>query len=236
MLAGASIVLWLLKWATPTGFIRNLVEWRIKSGAIGAARVETARRCRRLFNDVYSLILLAMATLTFCLSTSRSSSSELALVLVMWRIAEIALSQLSVLLQTDTNVSKERRPRSGDARRWLLVALFQYSEVVIWFAFLYMTSTAAFSNTNESVPITSRVGALYFSLVTMVTLGYGDIHPITTTGAALVLVQLPVALLLTVMTFARFVGALSPVVAPAQTADHLKGGTELAGGSANAEH
>ncbi|WP_411275053.1 potassium channel family protein [Daejeonella sp.] len=68
--------------------------------------------------------------------------------------------------------------------RSLILLFFNFLEVIGSYAVIY----AAGDYLNESVG--NITDALYFSLITGATVGYGDIHPITSDGKVLVMTQL----------------------------------------------
>lgn len=122
-----------------------------------------------------------------------------------YRLFEISINQLSVLFQTDKESGFEPIDAS-DPRRLLAVALSNYAETIVWYALLYRQLTTDFGC--NVVSPASPVGALYFSLVTTTTVGYGDITPKTEFAAGLVSSHLVFGILLSLLVLARFVGAL----------------------------
>lgn len=73
------------------------------------------------------------------------------------------------------------RPRSY--KRSMLLLFFNYLEVIIAFGVFYSLGQ------NTNVPFAHWSDALYFSLMTSNTIGYGDYYPITTFGKFLASVQ-----------------------------------------------
>jgi hypothetical protein len=69
--------------------------------------------------------------------------------------------------------------------RWLLTSLINVFMVVAAFAILFLEYGIQFQPR-----IVDTMTALYFSVVTFTTLGYGDIHPLCATGKGLVIVEL----------------------------------------------
>ncbi|WP_295333140.1 potassium channel family protein [Flavobacterium sp.] len=73
------------------------------------------------------------------------------------------------------------RPRSY--KRSMLLLFFNYLEVIVAFGVFYSLGQ------NTNVPFAHWSDALYFSLMTSNTIGYGDYYPITTFGKFLASVQ-----------------------------------------------
>jgi len=73
------------------------------------------------------------------------------------------------------------RPRSY--KRSMLLLFFNYLEVIIAFGVFYSLGQ------NTNIPFVHWSDALYFSLMTSNTIGYGDYYPITTFGKFLASVQ-----------------------------------------------
>jgi len=73
------------------------------------------------------------------------------------------------------------RPRSY--KRSMLLLFFNYLEVIIAFGVFYSLGQ------NTNIPFAHWSDALYFSLMTSNTIGYGDYYPITTFGKFLASVQ-----------------------------------------------
>lgn len=86
--------------------------------------------------------------------------------------------------------------------RILILLLINYCELIVGFALLYLVSgSVGFS---ESQLITSRLQALYFSVVTITTLGYGDIIPIYPIGRWLSLSETLMGFVLIVLVIGTF--------------------------------
>jgi hypothetical protein len=72
---------------------------------------------------------------------------------------------------------------------------------------VYSYSRALFGGDYVAALSTAR-GALYYSVVTMATLGYGDIFPTDDRARVFVTVHLGVAVFITLLVLARFVSYL----------------------------
>jgi hypothetical protein len=84
-------------------------------------------------------------------------------------------------------------------RRSLVIAVINLYECVVGYAILYLFSGGVVENTPGGAPLTSRFTALYYSFVTMLTVGYGDYVP-KEPGAKLVVI----AQLATILVFLIF--------------------------------
>jgi len=94
-------------------------------------------------------------------------------------------------------------------RRILVLLLINYAEIVLWFAIFYRLSKHCFCAPN--VGLDTVWGSLYFSIVTMTTLGYGDIKPANTYGALLCGLQVILGVFWAVVVVARFITVLPKV-------------------------
>ena len=123
------------------------------------------------------------------------------------RLLEVVVYQVKVVL-----FDPYRQPRSTPDyavrgyRRLVLLALHNYFEAVVWFAGAYATFRHLFGD--KAAVLSTPIGAVYYSMVTMTTLGYGEITPANDSGRALVVVHLFVAVLITLIILARFLAFL----------------------------
>ncbi|MDF3076834.1 MAG: potassium channel protein [Sphingobacteriaceae bacterium] len=83
-------------------------------------------------------------------------------------------------------------------KRSLLLLFFNFVEVVLSFAVIY--STGMYLNK----PPNDYIDALYFSMMTEATVGYGDIHPVNSTGKLLVMGQALTSIAFLVLFFNFF--------------------------------
>ena len=90
-------------------------------------------------------------------------------------------------------------------KRILLLGLHNYFEVIIWFAAAYCYWQEWFKGSEK---LSTLMGSIYFSVLTMTTLGYGEIYPSVDQGRALVTIQLLIGIFITLVILARFISYL----------------------------
>jgi hypothetical protein len=206
-----SRVLRFLQRITISGCHRQRVERRLAE--LSDEEKRKGRVQRRNWSDCYNLCWLMGVSIGLMVVCVVLPAWPAVFQQVFWvvfaacayRLFEISIMQLSVLFQTDKE-SGFSPTDASDPRRLLAVALFNYAETIVWYALLYRQLAMDF-RCNDVSPA-SLAGALYFSLVTTTTVGYGDITPNTEFAASLVASHLVIGILLSLLVLARFVGAL----------------------------
>lgn len=123
------------------------------------------------------------------------------------RIFEIAIYQINVLLFDQYRVEKkgEKYALRG-YRRIIILLLHNYVEILFWFALFYRNLDFLFDS--KHISLNSVSGSLYFSLVTMSTLGYGDIIPTDTAGLIFCFAQISIGIFMALLIITRFVSLL----------------------------
>ena len=82
--------------------------------------------------------------------------------------------------------------------RTIILLMLNYFEIIIGFSiFYYLTKSIVYSDTLKI--ITSPIQSLYFSAITITTLGYGDMTPISSIGRILVILELGLGFILTII-------------------------------------
>ena len=190
-------VLWLARWLTIGGTWRNIVLQRKRS-----VDGDSAYARSRIVSDVVHFAGLTLAVLVF-----RGTSTGTANWFLLYRPFAIVVDQACVLFNVDS-VVYHRDTLHIDYRRWLAIGILNWCEVVVWFATIYLVAQDAFHQERVAT-FTPHVRAGYLSLVTMTTVGYGDLHPISDRGALLVCLQLGIGVFLTLIVVGRFVGMIS---------------------------
>lgn len=142
-------------------------------------------------------------------STQRCVVTILLCIYPILRISEIVVYHINIFLSLG---------ELQGFRRSLVLLFHNYIEVLFWFACFYRLlpkyfeySSALPTESASSALATESVGgSLYFSLVTMSTLGYGDIKPVEI-GRVIVSIQTLIGLFMGICLLARFISMLPQI-------------------------
>jgi hypothetical protein len=130
------------------------------------------------------------------------------------RISYIVIYNINVILFDQFQRNGLKKNYMVRSYRRILICLFiNYAEIILWFAIFYCFLKHCFSM--SYVCLNNPMGSLYFSIVTMTTLGYGDIKPINNWGAFLCGFQTLIGVFWIAVVVARFI----TVLPKAQTRD-----------------
>jgi hypothetical protein len=158
-----------------------------------------------LFMDVY--VIAWIAILVSVLFWGSALSSRIAIGLAVYRLVDIVNYRLLFLF-----VKSESDPWKEEViRRSVAMALVNFLEAGAAFAILYLR-TASIVHNGTCVPLQSPTEALYYSVVTMTTLGYGDLVPANSTGHWLVIAQLSAAVIFVVFLLPALISVFSPAL------------------------
>ncbi len=93
--------------------------------------------------------------------------------------------------------------------RSLILLFINYLEIIVGFATLYLLTGSV--GYKVGVPLLSRSDALYFSVITITTLGYGDIKPILEIGKWLSLTETIMGFILVVLVVGTFLTGVQDI-------------------------
>ena len=160
---------------------------------------------RRYWLEILVILDIFIALLMNCLLTipiSRNLVYWSLLIIIMafafYRIIEIICVQFhAILFITEKTLYDEVRT--------LMLALLNYFEIIFWFGFFYHIFYFSFSDENV---LNTVGGSLYYSIVTMTTLGSGNIFPTDLIGRVLIIFQVLIGLYMALVVIARFIPLL----------------------------
>lgn len=149
--------------------------------------------------DLY--VILMTVLLSICLSTIPLST--FAFYVAIYLMAEMFTVTLSVIL-VDSHFTEIgiRSPH-----RSILLLGLGYLELMMGFAILYMQYQAISFNTGVKGIVSCPIDALYFSTVTITTLGFGDISPCNRAGRCLVMIETLGGIILIVFVLSAFISS-----------------------------
>lgn len=157
--------------------------------------------CRRGFTDAYAMLGLGVLTVFVW----REWTHPIVLAIAAYHIAEIIIATLMVQF---VNVYKPGE-LVDSSQRGVILLLMGYVAVVFAFALFFKASDGVVKYHCE--PIDDLGMLVYFSLMTITTVGYGDLHPATGSAAVwLVSLEVSIGILFVVVLLARFVGLARP--------------------------
>jgi hypothetical protein len=134
----------------------------------------------RLFMDLYVLIWCAVLAIVLFGSFLPIILCE---ILAAYRILDIMSYRIFFLMVK----SQEEPWRPEILRRSLAIAIVNFTELIFAFAVLYLYC-GCIKGGNSTTALSSGADALYYSVVTMTTVGYGDFAPANVNGRMLVTV------------------------------------------------
>ncbi|MCM8780538.1 MAG: ion channel [Candidatus Omnitrophica bacterium] len=164
-------------------FIFPLLLIRDIFGRCGAISRKIAVEFYNLFKLFFPLIILYFGFYRY----------PLIVAFVIYLLSETILHILNLIFLEDIHVA------DISYRRSMLLLLLHYLEVVLDFAVIYI----GFDLLSERL---SGISAVYFSLVTSTTVGFGDIHAKNTVAQLVVIIQLLVCVLFIILFVNYFSG------------------------------
>jgi hypothetical protein len=166
------------------------------------------------FVDTYLLAHLVLAILSFALLPPGPHPALAAWLMGYgaFRCFELTVLHINQLLFDEHRVLRDDlEPDPLNYRRLVLSILHNYVELLFWFAFFYRHLASHFTQPDV---VATASGSLYFSVVTMATVGYGDITPTDLIGREVVVAQIGLGLFLVIAVLARWVSIMRDIKRP----------------------
>lgn len=153
---------------------------------------------RRCFVDIYALFLGIGLPVAFLIA---GWTHWFLLCVAAYLVAEMFVSTMKV--QFVNVYDPTNHPHSPS--RSVVLLLMGYVTVILTFALFYKASSSVVDSWGN--PVTNSSTMVYFSLMTIATVGYGDLHPIAGSAAMwLVSLEIAIGITMIVVLLARFLG------------------------------
>lgn len=123
------------------------------------------------------------------------------------RILEIVVYQINVLFfdPYENKHGKQKYALRG-YRRIIILTLHNYLEIIFWFSSFYLHLRALF---NDQYGVLNNLwGAIYYSVVTITTLGYGEVFPCSNFTRILVALQTVIGVCILAIIVTRIIAYL----------------------------
>jgi len=183
----------VLSWFSLFGVVRRLIPKRALTYAFVDAWV-----IANLVASIVAIFLIGIA----------GPMAFLILLYGGFRVLETVIYQANVFIFDEYRAKRAGRDyRLRGYRRLVLLSMHNYIELVFWFAVAYRYFHTEFAY-DGALRLHSKLGAIYFSLVTWATVGFGDIHPTTRVGAVLVISQIAIGVFMALVILTRFISHL----------------------------
>lgn len=152
--------------------------------------------------------LLFLVVCAFCFDVSRYFTSSIFLMFMSFLIDVILYAYLASLILNDI-IFKQKKVTvdmiAGAVCVYILIGIL-FAHIYILIQYLEPESFAGVKFINEGSPADSIPGFLYFSFVTLTTLGYGDISPNTIEAGSFVYMETIIGQVYMTVLVARLVG------------------------------
>jgi len=161
------------------------------------------------WTDAVVLISLVLAILFWIVSTGDHIKwwEWLLISYGVLEIYNVFVYHVNVVFFDEYRARKAGEPfRIRSYRRMLICLLHNYFEIIFLFAMFYRILEFCFES--GSICPNSVLGSLYFSVVTMSTLGYGDITPLNKWGVIICGFQTLIGLFMVLVMLASFIRLL----------------------------
>jgi hypothetical protein len=163
-------IFWLLHQLSPARLVRRSRDAHVSSPSFRAdPHASTVRRSRRVEAYIIAWLAIEMALVT-AIAVQAAWPSWITRALAITRLLDIF--QQSVNMSVFDQLRSDERLVISSAVRTLVLSFLNYLELIVCFAVLYATWPGTL------IGSTSWLDDLYFSIVTQLTIGYGDIRPV----------------------------------------------------------
>jgi len=124
-------------------------------------------------------------------------------ILVCWILVDVVLVLVRIVFLNQYRAWVGGTPLS--INRSILLLIANFAQIVLCFSILYLSTQSIAAGGSSGSPIICSLQSLYFSVVTITTLGYGDFCPANSLGQGLVIVEVFIGFVFVVLIFGHFV-------------------------------
>ncbi|MEH6472392.1 MAG: ion channel [Halopseudomonas sp.] len=161
--------------------------------------------------DIYRTF--SIGVLVFILVIGGAADQPVCPILVMvWSVYRIADVWTDFLYDSLIKGAVRTSENIWSAPRNVVLVIIGYLEITVLFGFLYFEPQAELLNAqvgeSPNTFISGFLQSVYFSFVTITTLGYGDLSPQNAEASLMVIVQLTIGMSLLLIALVRFMGML----------------------------
>lgn len=199
----------LLKWClSPTLFISYLYK---ESALTPKERGLRVRKLNIIYFTLACSLFLSVVILQVTSCLDRISPFILG-IYPLWAISRTNEVFMAFIKDVFDKLDPKKRKKNGlQYYERIALALRSFSELIIQYALLYFLFDTYFNYYGLQYrlfnqPLQDPLTALYFSLITIVSIGYGDYYPIHPIGKLLVMYEIINGLLLLAVSFTVYVG------------------------------
>lgn len=182
----------LRTWCSLGFFIRTIIFTKEKQKKLDSEIIE-----------VYVIVRILLMILLLCLATVIWRWLGWILTVLLFYILLGSVCQPLRILFVDRYLKTWPKEGLRSFNRTVMLLFVNYLELIVGFAFIYRHFQQIVYSDCEN-PITTFCEALYFSIVTITTLGYGDMRPLCGWGRFLVSAEVLMGLVLIVFILGLF--------------------------------
>lgn len=200
---------YFIKWCiSPTLFVSYCYKKRALTPR------ERGIRVRRL-NVTYFIIACSLFVgimISYMTHTIDRIPSWILIFYLLWSVSRVNEIFMAFVKDVFDKLNPRTRKKNGlQYYERIALALRSFLELIIHYAMLYYLLDTCFVkyrlwNGLFNQPLRDPLTALYFSLITIVSIGYGDYYPVHPIGKVLVMYEIINGLLLLAVSFTVYVG------------------------------